>query len=60
MVEVERKVKAVIQVAGLHYLVRPDPQNEGRRAWFREVCPPFLSLLIDSRIVYMSQQDIQY
>jgi len=42
MVEVERKVKAVIQVAGLHYLVRPDPQNEGRRAWFREVRLPLL------------------
>ncbi|WVR03811.1 hypothetical protein IAU60_000807 [Kwoniella sp. DSM 27419] len=34
--EVERKVKAVIQVAGLHSLVRVDPQYEARRAWFRK------------------------
>ena len=34
-VDVERKVKAVIQVAGLHSLVRIDPVNEGRREWFK-------------------------
>nr|XP_018264720.1 histone deacetylase 6/10 [Kwoniella dejecticola CBS 10117]OBR86878.1 histone deacetylase 6/10 [Kwoniella dejecticola CBS 10117] len=34
--EVEKKVKAVVQVAGLHSLVRPDPNNDTRRAWFRK------------------------
>ncbi|WWC68627.1 uncharacterized protein I206_102558 [Kwoniella pini CBS 10737] len=34
--EVEKKVKAVIQVAGLHSLVRPDPNNDSRRIWFRK------------------------
>lgn len=37
--EVEAKVKAVVQVAGLHSLVRPDPHNESRRDWFRQVSP---------------------
>jgi histone deacetylase 6 len=41
--EVEHKVKAVVQVAGLHSLVRIDPQNESRRAWFREVSIAFPS-----------------
>ena len=30
-------MKAVVQVAGLHSLVRIDPNNESRRAWFRKV-----------------------
>ncbi|WVF65792.1 hypothetical protein IAT40_000526 [Kwoniella sp. CBS 6097] len=34
--EVEKKVKAVVQVAGLHSIVRVDPTNEGKRDWFRE------------------------
>ncbi|OCF43376.1 histone deacetylase 6/10 [Kwoniella heveanensis CBS 569] len=34
--EVETKVKAVVQVAGLHSLVRIDPNNEEKRAWFRK------------------------
>ncbi|KAK6907347.1 hypothetical protein I203_101340 [Kwoniella mangroviensis CBS 8507] len=34
--EVEQKVKAVIQVAGLHSLVRPDPNDEVKRSWFRK------------------------
>ncbi|WWC87894.1 uncharacterized protein L201_002792 [Kwoniella dendrophila CBS 6074] len=34
--EVENKVKAVVQVAGLHSLVRPDPNNDSKRAWFRK------------------------
>jgi len=33
--DVERRVKAVIQVGGLHSLVRVDPQNEGKRNWFK-------------------------
>lgn len=35
--EVERKVKAVVQVAGLHSLVRIDVNNDSRREWFRNV-----------------------
>lgn len=30
----EHRVKAVVQVAGLHSLVRVDPHNETRRKWF--------------------------
>lgn len=33
--DVESKVKAVVQVGGLHSLVRVDPNNETRRNWFR-------------------------
>ena len=35
--DIERKVKAVIQVAGLHSIVRIDPTNESRRDWFKAV-----------------------
>jgi len=35
--DVEDKVAAVIQVGGMNTLVRPDPTNDQRRAWFREV-----------------------
>ncbi|KAK4688388.1 histone deacetylase 6, partial [Tremellales sp. Uapishka_1] len=34
--EVERKVKAVVQVAGMHSMIRIDPNNESRRDWFRK------------------------
>jgi histone deacetylase 6 len=32
---VEQRVKAVVQVGGLHSLVRLDPQNEALRTWFK-------------------------
>ncbi|ORY22508.1 hypothetical protein BCR39DRAFT_551487 [Naematelia encephala] len=34
--EVQFKVKAVVQVAGIHTLVKIDPHNETRRNWFRQ------------------------
>ncbi|WVN90743.1 uncharacterized protein L203_105985 [Cryptococcus depauperatus CBS 7841] len=34
--EVERKVKAVVQVAGLHSLVRPDPNDKDKLRWFKQ------------------------
>ncbi|WOO83917.1 Histone deacetylase clr3 [Vanrija pseudolonga] len=34
--DVEHKVRAVVQVGGLHSFVRPDPANESKRAWFRQ------------------------
>lgn len=37
VVDVDQKVKAVVQVAGMHSLVRIDNDNESRRAWFRAV-----------------------
>jgi histone deacetylase 6 len=37
LADVDRKVKAVIQVAGMHSLVRIDPEHESRRNWFRTV-----------------------
>lgn len=37
LIDVERKVKGVVQVAGLHSLVRIDPTNESRRTWFKKV-----------------------
>jgi len=52
--DVERKVKAVVQVAGLHSLVRIDPDNESRRNWFREsnriYVPSVHSVLDDERV----------
>ncbi|WWC96955.1 hypothetical protein V866_003831 [Kwoniella sp. B9012] len=52
--EVENKVKAVIQVAGLHSLVRPDPNDEVKRSWFRKsnriYVPSEHPLLEDERI----------
>lgn len=38
--EIESKVATVIQVGGMNTLVRPDPTNDDRRAWFREVSGP--------------------
>jgi hypothetical protein len=35
--DVQGKVKAIVQVAGMHSIVRIDPNNETRRAWFRKV-----------------------
>lgn len=32
---VESRVKAVVQVGGLHSLVRVDPQSESKRNWFK-------------------------
>lgn len=40
--DIESRVKAIVQVAGLHSIVRPDPTNETRRAWFREACRIYL------------------
>ena len=37
MLDVDRKVKAIVQVAGLHSLVRIDPQAAEKRDWFRKV-----------------------
>ncbi|KAL1406389.1 Histone deacetylase hda1 [Vanrija albida] len=34
--DVEHKVRAVVQVGGLHSFVRVDPANEAKRAWFRQ------------------------
>lgn len=34
--DVQGKVKAIVQVAGMHSIVRIDPNNEARRAWFRK------------------------
>jgi hypothetical protein len=34
--DVQGKVKAIVQVAGMHSIVRIDPNNETRRAWFRK------------------------
>jgi histone deacetylase 6 len=39
---VQSKVKAIVQVAGMHSVVRPDPTNESRRAWFKEACQIYL------------------
>lgn len=35
-------MKAIVQVAGMHSIVRPDPTNEGRRVWFKDVCQIYL------------------
>lgn len=35
-IEVEEKVRAVIQVAGINNLVRPDPTDDDKIEWFRE------------------------
>lgn len=35
--DVEHKVKAVVQVAGLHSLVKIDPNDDDKGAWFRSV-----------------------
>ena len=35
LADVSRKVKAVVQVAGMHSMVRIDPTNESRREWFK-------------------------
>lgn len=35
--DVELKVKAVVQVAGLHSLVRPNPSNKEKLSWFKQV-----------------------
>jgi histone deacetylase 6 len=35
--DVEQRVKAVVQVGGLHSLVRVDPHNESKRNWFKMV-----------------------
>lgn len=35
--DVEFKVKAVVQVAGLHSLVRPNPSNKEKLSWFKQV-----------------------
>ncbi|BEI85282.1 hypothetical protein CcaverHIS002_0506830 [Cutaneotrichosporon cavernicola] len=40
--DVQSKVKAIVQVAGMHSIVRPDPTNENRRTWFRDVCQIYL------------------
>ncbi|KIR82282.1 histone deacetylase 6/10 [Cryptococcus gattii EJB2] len=34
--DVEFKVKAVVQVAGLHSLVRPNPSNKEKLSWFKQ------------------------
>ncbi len=36
-IDVEGKVNTIIQVGGLHTLVRPDPDQDDKRAWFRKV-----------------------
>jgi histone deacetylase 6 len=35
--DVDRKGKAVVQVAGMHSLVRIDSDNQNRRDWFKKV-----------------------
>ncbi|KAL7419556.1 Histone deacetylase hda1 [Cryptotrichosporon argae] len=52
--EVERKVKAVVQVAGLHSIVRISPTNDSRRAWFRQnnqIYVPQEHILLDDETV---------
>ena len=36
-IDVVRKVKAVVQVAGMQSMVRIDPDNQYRRDWFKAV-----------------------
>ncbi|RSH94679.1 Histone deacetylase hda1 [Saitozyma podzolica] len=52
--DVQGKVKAIVQVAGMHSIVRIDPNNETRRAWFRKVnqiwVPETHSVLDDERV----------
>lgn len=47
-VDVQDKVKAVVQVAGLNSLVRIDPKDDEKGEWFRAVCPvpSFYSLFL--------------
>lgn len=35
--DVQQKVKAVVQVAGMHSLVRIDPKDIVKQDWFRKV-----------------------
>lgn len=35
--DVEDQVKIVIQVAGMNTLVRPDPRDEDKILWYRQV-----------------------
>lgn len=46
--DVELKVKAVVQVAGLHSLVRPNPSNKEKLSWFKQVSSFFF-------IIHLSQ-----
>lgn len=51
--DVELKVKAVVQVAGLHSLVRPNPSNKEKLSWFKQVSSfffynPFIPIAIIS------------
>ncbi|WWD16504.1 hypothetical protein CI109_100930 [Kwoniella shandongensis] len=52
--DVERKVKAVVQVAGLHSLVRIDPNNIQRKDWFKRsnrIFVPSSHILLDDNRV---------
>lgn len=52
--DVEKRVKAVVQVAGLHSLVRVDPHDEPKRKWFaqsnRIYVPSIHPLLAEQRL----------
>lgn len=47
--DVELKVKAVVQVAGLHSLVRPNPSNKEKLSWFKQVSFFFIIHLSQSQ-----------
>lgn len=40
IVAVEEQVKMVVQVAGMNTLVRPDPRQDERIMWYRQVSLP--------------------